>query len=76
MSSYGNTLIPQDYIQGLPNVDNPDVFGQHPNADIASQIRETRLMKITTCESFAQRMLHTCTSTTGFTSSLLTPEPF
>ena len=28
----------------LPNVDHPEAFGQHPNADIASQINETRLM--------------------------------
>ena len=26
----------------LPNVDHPETFGQHPNADIASQIIETR----------------------------------
>ena len=26
----------------LPNVDHPEAFGQHPNADIASQIIETR----------------------------------
>ena len=36
------TFFLQDYINGLPNVDNPEVFGQHSNADIASQIRETR----------------------------------
>ncbi|XP_065175861.1 dynein axonemal heavy chain 2-like isoform X2 [Sycon ciliatum] len=32
----------KDYINGLPNVDHPEAFGQHPNADIASQIIETR----------------------------------
>jgi len=35
-------LSPQDYINQLPVVDHPEAFGQHPNADIASQIRETR----------------------------------
>jgi len=33
----------QDYISQLPNVDHPEAFGQHSNADIASQIKETRL---------------------------------
>ena len=28
----------------LPNVDHPEAFGQHPNADITSQIQETRLL--------------------------------
>lgn len=28
----------------LPNVDHPEAFGQHPNADIASQIIETRFV--------------------------------
>ena len=32
----------QEYISMLPNVDHPETFGQHPNADIASQIIETR----------------------------------
>ena len=32
----------QDYINQLPVVDHPEAFGQHSNADIASQIRETR----------------------------------
>lgn len=32
----------QEYISMLPNVDHPEAFGQHPNADIASQIIETR----------------------------------
>ena len=34
--------FPQEYINQLPNVDHPEAFGQHPNADIASQIKETR----------------------------------
>ena len=28
----------------LPNIDHPEAFGQHPNADIASQIIETRFV--------------------------------
>lgn len=28
----------------LPGVDHPEAFGQHPNADIASQITETRTL--------------------------------
>ena len=28
----------------LPPADNPEAFGQHSNADIASQIQETRLL--------------------------------
>ena len=31
----------KDYIANIPNLDKPELFGQHPNADIASQIRES-----------------------------------
>ncbi|XP_017772772.1 PREDICTED: dynein heavy chain 2, axonemal [Nicrophorus vespilloides] len=50
LSSLGTYYIPrdgslqsyQDYITLLPNVDRPEAFGQHPNADITSLISETR----------------------------------
>jgi dynein heavy chain len=31
----------KDYIAQLPNFDAPEAFGQHGNADIASQIEDT-----------------------------------
>ncbi|XP_068440309.1 dynein axonemal heavy chain 2 [Clinocottus analis] len=33
-----------EYINMLPSTEHPEVFGQHPNADIASQIAETRTL--------------------------------
>uniref|UniRef100_A0A3B4XCT3 Dynein heavy chain region D6 P-loop domain-containing protein n=1 Tax=Seriola lalandi dorsalis TaxID=1841481 RepID=A0A3B4XCT3_SERLL len=33
-----------EYISMLPSTEHPEVFGQHPNADIASQIAETRTL--------------------------------
>ena len=49
LSSLSTYYIPEsvdmqgfkDYISNLPASDKPEVFGQHPNADIASQIRES-----------------------------------
>ena len=38
----GNLSTYKEYISMLPNIDNPEAFGQHPNADIASQITEAR----------------------------------
>ncbi|XP_060528447.1 dynein axonemal heavy chain 2 isoform X3 [Cylas formicarius] len=40
----GSLQAYQDYITLLPNVDRPEAFGQHPNADITSQINESRLL--------------------------------
>ncbi|XP_071951094.1 dynein axonemal heavy chain 2-like isoform X2 [Antedon mediterranea] len=49
LSSLSTYYIPKDghlntykeYISMLPAIDHPEAFGQHPNADIASQITET-----------------------------------
>ncbi|XP_055836500.1 dynein axonemal heavy chain 2 isoform X2 [Episyrphus balteatus] len=50
LSSLRTYLIPpdgdlqyyKDHIELLPNTDRPEAFGQHPNADIASLIGETK----------------------------------
>ena len=34
----------QDYLHSLPAIDPPELFGQHPNADISSMIREARTL--------------------------------
>jgi len=34
----------KEYVSMLPNMDHPEAFGQHPNADITSQIQETRMV--------------------------------
>lgn len=40
----GNLESYQDYVQLLPSIDRPEAFGQHPNADIATLITDTRVM--------------------------------
>ncbi|KAM6908918.1 dynein axonemal heavy chain 2 [Xenentodon cancila] len=40
----GSLSTYKTHIETLPSVDHPEVFGQHPNADIASQIAETRML--------------------------------
>ncbi|XP_046574741.1 LOW QUALITY PROTEIN: dynein axonemal heavy chain 2-like [Haliotis rubra] len=52
VSSLATYYVPKDgplssykeYVSMLPNIDHPEAFGQHPNADITSQIQETRMM--------------------------------
>uniref|UniRef100_A0A8C4Z8H0 Dynein, axonemal, heavy chain 2 n=1 Tax=Gadus morhua TaxID=8049 RepID=A0A8C4Z8H0_GADMO len=52
LSSLPTYYIPRDgpqasyreYVGQLPATEHPEVFGQHPNADIASQIAETRTL--------------------------------
>ncbi len=34
----------REFVNMLPNTDHPEAFGQHPNGDIASQIKETRML--------------------------------
>ncbi|XP_069502374.1 dynein axonemal heavy chain 2 [Ambystoma mexicanum] len=40
----GNLTSYKEYIALLPNMDHPETFGQHPNADIASEITEARTL--------------------------------
>ena len=41
----------------LPNIDHPEAFGQHPNADIASQIIETRLVYVKNLPTTTQKQV-------------------
>ncbi|CAF4967717.1 unnamed protein product, partial [Rotaria socialis] len=34
----------KDFINAMPTTDHPEAFGQHPNADIASQIQESKTL--------------------------------
>lgn len=34
----------RDFVSMLPNIDHPEAFGQHLNADIASQIQEAKTL--------------------------------
>uniref|UniRef100_F6YZ23 Dynein axonemal heavy chain 2 n=1 Tax=Monodelphis domestica TaxID=13616 RepID=F6YZ23_MONDO len=40
----GNLGSYKEYISMLPGMDPPEAFGQHPNADVASQITEARTL--------------------------------
>uniref|UniRef100_A0A670KJQ6 Dynein axonemal heavy chain 2 n=1 Tax=Podarcis muralis TaxID=64176 RepID=A0A670KJQ6_PODMU len=40
----GNIASYKEYISLLPGMDPPEAFGQHPNADVASQITEARTL--------------------------------
>ncbi|CAH8839691.1 unnamed protein product [Trichobilharzia szidati] len=52
LSSLPHYYIPRDgtlnayreFVSLLPQIDHPEAFGQHPNADITSQIQETRML--------------------------------
>ncbi|TRY86535.1 hypothetical protein DNTS_031645, partial [Danionella cerebrum] len=53
-----------DYISQLPTLEHPELFGQHPNADIASQICETRIL-FHTLMSLQPQVSSTDASSTG-----------
>lgn len=40
----GSLASYKEYISMLPSMDAPEAFGQHPNADVASQITEARTL--------------------------------
>ena len=40
----GSLASYKEYISMLPTMDPPEAFGQHPNADVASQITEARTL--------------------------------
>ncbi len=40
----GTLKIYKDFINSLPTTDHPEAFGQHPNADVASQIQESKVL--------------------------------
>lgn len=40
----GSLASYKEYISLLPGMDPPEAFGQHPNADVASQITEARTL--------------------------------
>ncbi|CAI5672498.1 unnamed protein product [Oreochromis niloticus] len=40
----GSQALYKEYIDRMPSTEHPELFGQHPNADIASQIAETKTL--------------------------------
>ncbi|CAF1493626.1 unnamed protein product [Rotaria magnacalcarata] len=40
----GTFKLYKDFINAMPTTDHPEAFGQHPNADIASQIQESKTL--------------------------------
>ncbi|CAF0762898.1 unnamed protein product [Adineta steineri] len=40
----GTLKVYKDFINSLPTIDHSEAFGQHPNADVASQIQESKIL--------------------------------
>ncbi|XP_051578639.1 dynein axonemal heavy chain 2 [Myxocyprinus asiaticus] len=72
LSSLNSYYVPRDgaqslyveFIGQLPALEHPELFGQHPNADIASQITETRTL-FHTLLSLQPQVTSTDSSSTG-----------
>ncbi len=53
----GNLASYKSYIDHLPNIDDPAAFGQHPNAEISSQIEEANNLLDALSELRSDRLL-------------------
>lgn len=40
----GTLKLYKDFINSMPSTDHPEAFGQHPNADVTSQIEESKTL--------------------------------
>lgn len=40
----GTLKLYKDFINSMPATDHPEAFGQHPNADVTSQIQESKTL--------------------------------
>ena len=49
----------KDFIGTMPTNDHPEAFGQHPNADVASQIQESKVLLDTLLAVLPQKSLAT-----------------
>lgn len=57
----------REFVTLLPQIDHPEAFGQHPNADITSQIQETRVL-LDTLLSLQPQVRKSCSLSIDMTS--------
>ncbi|UJR33040.1 hypothetical protein I4U23_020499 [Adineta vaga] len=46
----------KDFINSMPTIDHPETFGQHPNADVTSQIQESKMLFETLLSILPQKL--------------------